>query len=74
MSTEYDVFVTLPGDDAVRIDSVSGWENLQRTLAYYARLSSGELVAVDKRTHQVIAGVGAARIEIPAKRVKATAA
>jgi hypothetical protein len=74
MSTEYDVFVTLPGDDPVQIDSVSGWESLQRTLAYYVKLSSGEIVAVDKRTGQVIIGVNATETEFPAKRVKAMAA
>jgi hypothetical protein len=74
MSTEYDVFVTQPGDDPVRIDSVTGRESLQRTLAYYVKLFSGEIVAVDKRTRQVIIGANATETEFPAKRVKATAA
>ena len=74
MATEYDVFVTLPGDDPVQIDSVFGWGSLQRTLAYYVKLSSGEIVAVDKRTAQVIVGVNATETEFPAKRVRATAA
>jgi hypothetical protein len=74
MGIEYEVFVTLPGDDPVEIGSVSGWESLQRTLAYYVKLSPGEIVAVDKRTGQVIIGVNATETEFPAKRAKATAA
>jgi len=74
MGREYEIFERLPGNRVVGIGSVSGWENLQRTLGYYVKLSSGELVAIDARTHEVIVGVDAAKIEIPAKRVKATAA
>lgn len=74
MGIEYDVFVRLPGDDAVHIGSVSGWENLQRTLGYYVKLSSGEIVAIDSQTNEVIAGVNGAEIEFPAQHVKATAA
>ncbi len=73
MGTEYDIFQRLPGNKVVWIGSVSGWRNLQRTLGYYAKLSSGELVAIDARTHEVV-GADAAKIEIPAKRAKATAA
>jgi hypothetical protein len=71
---EYDVFVTLPGDDPIWIGSVSGWENLQRTLGYYVKLSSGEIAAVDKRTQQVVIGVNATEIRFLAKQLKAMAA
>ncbi len=74
MSTEYEVFVALPGDEPVPIGSIYGWESLQRTLGYYVKLSSGQVVAVDKRTRHVVIGVNAAEIEFPVKRGKATAA
>ncbi len=74
MSTEYEVFVTLPGDEPVPIGSIYGWESLQRTLGYYVKLSSGRVVAVDKHTRHVIIGANATETEFPAKRVKATAA
>ncbi len=74
MGTDYDVFVRLPGDDTVQIGSVSGWENLQRTLGYYVKLSSGDIVAVDKRTHEITAGVNGTETEIPAPHAKAKTA
>jgi len=73
MGAEYEIFVRLSGDDPVWIGCVSGWENLQRTLAYYANLSSGEVVAVNRRTHEVVHADGSITA-FPAKRVKATAA
>lgn len=73
MDTEYEIFVTLSGDEAVRIGSVSGWENLQRTLGYYAKLSSGDIAAVELQTGEIIARVKGAETESPAKRVRTTA-
>jgi hypothetical protein len=71
MGTEYSVFVTLPGDGPIPIGSVSGWEHLQRTLSYYAKLSSGEVFAVADWTQQVIVVGNPTDVEFPSECVTA---
>jgi hypothetical protein len=74
MGTEYHVFVMLPSDGPVPIGFVSGWEHLQRTLSYYAKLCSGEVFAVDRQRQHIIVAVNRVDIEFPSERVTPTAA
>jgi hypothetical protein len=74
MAAEYDLFQRFPDNKVVEIGFVSGWENLRRTLNYYAKLSSTQIVAVDRRAHAIFVAVDGFESELPTKRAKATAA
>lgn len=73
MDAEYDVFQKFPKNRLVKIVCISGRENLQRTLMYYAKLSSSELVAINRRTNEVVY-IDGSELATPATRVNATAA